>query len=85
MNYVKYFNNISLTQFHYLSSPPLHTGFQLCLNETAGCSHYCNGVGSNFSCSCPPGFTLAEDGRRCGKSTLVVAVSHLCTTNGQIV
>lgn len=70
--YVIFYNyssdNYPILHFH-------NAGYRDCLDDTTGCSHFCNVTDDSFSCSCPQGFTLAEDGRRCGKTTLVVAVS----------
>jgi len=38
----------------------------MCINNTLGCSHYCE-LDQNDAvfCSCPPGYTLAADGATC--------------------
>lgn len=62
-------NFLMLPLYHW------HAGYQVCLNGTTSCSHFCNATGGIPSCFCPQGFTLAEDGRRCGKSRLCGSVS----------
>ena len=36
-----------------------------CFDGTSGCSHQCTNSPGSFTCSCPDGYTLADDQRTC--------------------
>ena len=36
-----------------------------CLDDNGGCEYNCNNTLGSYHCTCPPGFELNDDGKRC--------------------
>ncbi|XP_012862831.2 hemicentin-2 [Echinops telfairi] len=49
-----------------------------CSDGPSPCSHSCHNAPGRFSCSCPPGFTLAWDNRDCRDVDECAWDTHLC-------
>eukprot|EP00731_Ephydatia_muelleri_P001116 Em0001g1116a len=56
--------------YHPLNEPPSVLGFNGCLVNNGGCSHFCIVTAHSYYCNCPSGYSLLVDGKTCTNTAL---------------